>query len=213
MKIIKESKQEKLPIDFITQFVSNGWEEVGNLKASIEGIKHEFSNTAGVVDILQNLIDSYLIAIGQMEMYLNDKNYLDMPSDKDLKEGLADCDILSDEPVNKPETVRAELPEYDVEVEQNGNSVEIEITPEADKNEITNDLSLDTIKYNFTPSQEDDTEKKIFQSGDFKEYGKDVDLKAHEISEPFEYFVEFDEPNIDDNERSDYSAWMHHIGK
>ena len=32
MKIIKESKQEKLPIDFITQFVSNGWEEVGNFK-------------------------------------------------------------------------------------------------------------------------------------------------------------------------------------
>ena len=72
-----------------------------------------------------------------------------MPSDKDLKEGLADCDILSDEPVNKPETVRAELPEYDVEVEQNGNSVEIEITPEADKNEITNDLSLDAIKDNY----------------------------------------------------------------
>jgi hypothetical protein len=38
MKILKESK-ETLPIAFLTDFISKGWEEVGYLKADIEAIK------------------------------------------------------------------------------------------------------------------------------------------------------------------------------
>ena len=37
MKILKESK-ENLPIAFLTDFISKGWEEVGYLKADIEAI-------------------------------------------------------------------------------------------------------------------------------------------------------------------------------
>lgn len=81
MKIINinESKQEKLPIDFITQFVSKGWNEVGNLKASIDAIKHTFKDTKAVEDIIQGLIDSYLIALGQMESHLEKKDYIEIP--------------------------------------------------------------------------------------------------------------------------------------
>ena len=38
MKILKENK-EKLPISFLTDFISKSWEEVGYLKADIEAIK------------------------------------------------------------------------------------------------------------------------------------------------------------------------------
>ena len=40
MKILKESK-ENLPIAFLTDFISKGWEEVGYLKADIEAIKEK----------------------------------------------------------------------------------------------------------------------------------------------------------------------------
>ena len=68
MKIINESKKEKLPIDFITQFVSKGWDEVGMLKASKDAIKTTFKETAKVESIIQDLVDSYLVWIGQMKI-------------------------------------------------------------------------------------------------------------------------------------------------
>ena len=60
MKIINESKKEKLPIDFITQFVSKGWDEVGMLKASKDAIKATFRETAKVENIIQDWIDKSL---------------------------------------------------------------------------------------------------------------------------------------------------------
>ena len=83
-----EKDKETLPLDFIAAFVSKGWEEVGNLKAQIEGIKQTFSGTQKVSKILQDLIDAYLIAIGQMELYIDKKDYLDLPDTEELKEQL-----------------------------------------------------------------------------------------------------------------------------
>lgn len=128
MQIIKESK-EKLPIDFITQFISNGWNEVGNLKASVDAIKKEFSNTKDIEAILQDLSDAYLIAIGQLQKYLQKKEYIDVPNEvkenlqEDLTEELPDKKILDLEKEEKPvevpapaeeETLAPELPEEDV---------------------------------------------------------------------------------------------------
>lgn len=94
MKIMKESKQEKLPIDFITQFISKGWDEIGTLKASIDGIKQTFSGTKDVEKILQELVDAYLIAIGQLELHLDKKNYVELPEQDEIKEALKeDVDI------------------------------------------------------------------------------------------------------------------------
>lgn len=76
---ITEAKKENLPIDFITSFVSHGWEEIGNIKAQIEGINTSFKGTAKVETVLQELVDAYLICVGQLELYMNEKNYVDVP--------------------------------------------------------------------------------------------------------------------------------------
>lgn len=85
MKILKESK-ENLPVAFITSFVSESWEKVGILKEQIEAIKREFKGTAKVESLIQDLVDAYLICIGQLEKHLSDKDYLDIPDVSDDKE-------------------------------------------------------------------------------------------------------------------------------
>ena len=92
MKILKESKEE-LPISFLTAFVSKGWEEVGILKEEIKAIKEEFKGTKKVEELLQDLIDAYLVCIGQTELLMKDKSYIEMPEEekedkKDLSEDL-----------------------------------------------------------------------------------------------------------------------------
>lgn len=83
MKLIE--KKELLPLDFLTSSVSQGWSEVGNLKASLEGIKQMFSGTNKVEKVIQELIDAYLIYIGQLELLIDKKDYLELPDEKDLK--------------------------------------------------------------------------------------------------------------------------------
>jgi len=87
MADLKESK-EKLPISFLTDFVSRGWDDVGYLKETINSIKETFSGTKKVEELLQALVDAYLVCIGQLEMHLQAKDYLDTDIDKDLKEDL-----------------------------------------------------------------------------------------------------------------------------
>jgi len=93
MEIMKEEKlaeakltesKEKLPISFLTDFVSRGWDDVGYLKETIKSIKETFSGTKKVEDLLQALVDAYLVCIGQLELHLQDKDYLDT----DLKESV-----------------------------------------------------------------------------------------------------------------------------
>ena len=89
MAELKEAK-EKLPISFLTDFVSRGWDDVGYLKETIKSISESFSGTKKVEDLLQALVDAYLVCIGQLELHLQDKDYLDA----DLREGLTeDVDI------------------------------------------------------------------------------------------------------------------------
>ena len=108
MKILKESKG-KLPISFLTDFISKGWEEVGYLKADIEAIKETFTGTQQVEDLIQDLIDAYLVCIGQLEAHINDKNYIEYPEESGLGETLKEdleitvkedsVEIKSEEPV------------------------------------------------------------------------------------------------------------------
>ena len=74
MKILKESN-EKLPINVVTDFVSEGWNEVGKLKSEIEAVKG-FSGSKEVAEVLQKLTDAYLVCIGQLEAFLQDKKYV-----------------------------------------------------------------------------------------------------------------------------------------
>ena len=91
---LKESK-EQLPISFLTDFVSRGWDQVGQLKETIASIKDTFSGTKKVEEILQPLVDAYLVCIGQLELHMQNKDYIEMPEaatadQSKLKESVAD---------------------------------------------------------------------------------------------------------------------------
>lgn len=79
MKILKESKKEKLPVSFLTNFISKGWERVGDFKEEITAVEQSFSSTQAVTKVLQDLVDAYLVAIGQMEGLLEEKKYIEVP--------------------------------------------------------------------------------------------------------------------------------------
>ena len=89
---LTESK-EKLPISFLTDFVSRGWDDVGYLKETIKSISESFSGTKKVEELLQALVDAYLVCIGQLEAHLQAKDYLDTDLDNKLTE---DVDIHID---------------------------------------------------------------------------------------------------------------------
>lgn len=102
MKSMKEKKlaetklnesKEKLPISFLTDFVSRGWDDVGYLKETIKSISESFSGTKKVEELLQTLVDAYLVCIGQLEAHLQAKDYLDTDIDNKLTE---DVDIHID---------------------------------------------------------------------------------------------------------------------
>ena len=102
MKSMKEEKlaetrlnesKEKLPISFLTDFVSRGWDDVGYLKETIKSISESFSGTKKVEELLQALVDAYLVCIGQLEAHLQAKDYLDTDLDNKLTE---DVDIHID---------------------------------------------------------------------------------------------------------------------
>ena len=76
MQILKEAKKEELPISFLTDFISRGWDQIGQLKETLAAIKGEFTGTKKVEEILQPLLDAYLVCVGQLELHLQNKDYI-----------------------------------------------------------------------------------------------------------------------------------------
>jgi hypothetical protein len=146
MKILNEAK-ENLPISFLTDFISKGWEEVGYLKADIEAIKQSFKGTKKVEELIQSLVDAYLVCIGQLEAHIHDKNYIEYPEESGLGE-------------TKKETL-----EEDLNITVNTEKIEVKVEPE---------------------QVEEIEEIKVAKNPEIKE--KDI--------EEFEYFVDFDEPDL-----------------
>lgn len=121
MKLLKEEqiRQEELPITFITSFVSRGWEEVGMLKEQIKALKEEFGGKGieKIEEIFQGLIDAYLINIGQLELFLHENDYVEVPE-------------IEEEKVEEPteeEIEEVEEAEEEVEIED---EVEVEVEPQ-----------------------------------------------------------------------------------
>ena len=177
MKILKEAK-ENLPGVFITSFVSDGWDKVGLLKEQLEAIKREFKNTAKIEELIQGLIDAYLVCIGQMEQHLVDKDYIEFPGgSKEIKEALSeDVNInIENVTVNDPE-VKVEATHEDEEVRQEEvTNLATDPNPEL--------LPVEPVE----PTELDKLEKV-----------KDT-VKKDDI-EPFEYFTDFPEPTKDEDE-------------
>lgn len=118
MKLLKEEqiRQEELPITFITSFVSRSWEEVGMLKEQIKALKEEFGGKGieKIEEIFQGLIDAYLINIGQLELFLHENDYVEVPE-------------IEEEKVEEPteeEIEEVEEAEEEVEIED---EVEVEV--------------------------------------------------------------------------------------
>ena len=124
MKILKEEqiKQEELPITFITSFVSRGWEEVGMLKEQIKALKEEFGgkNITKIEEIFQGLIDAYLINIGQLELFLHENDYVEVPEIEEEK---------VEEPVEDAEEIEEVEPVAETEIEVE-DEIEVEVEPQ-----------------------------------------------------------------------------------
>ena len=74
MRILKEDNeitQEPIPVSFVTDMMSKGWDEVGYLKEAAAAIKETYMDTAKVEELMQDLMDAYLVFIGQLELYLD----------------------------------------------------------------------------------------------------------------------------------------------
>jgi hypothetical protein len=172
MKILKESK-EALPIAFLTDFISKGWEEVGYLKADIEAIKEAYKGTKPIEDLIQDLIDAYLVCIGQLEAHLHDNKYLEYPEESGLSgtklEEELELKVAPDQIVIKTEkTTPVEINEEDdliiIGVDETAPEAEIG-APEA------------------------------------------VTAPAEPAGEPFEYFVDFDEPDMSQPKLTDQDLY------
>ena len=161
MKLIKEAK-ENLPISFLTDFISKGWEEVGYLKADIEAIKEVYKGTKPIEELIQNLIDAYLVCIGQLEAHISDKKYIDYPEASGL--GLNE----------------------DLELKVSDNTVEIKSD---EHTELVVDTAKDVVVVSEEEIDDEDSEEEVV-----------IDTKA---VEPFEYFVDFDEPDLSEPRLTD----------
>lgn len=91
-------KKEKLPITYLTDFTSNGWSTIGNLKADKEAIAASYSGTSKIEEVIQDLIDAYTIAVAQMTTIASSKEYLDSP--ENIKENLKTKTLSEDLNVN-----------------------------------------------------------------------------------------------------------------
>lgn len=155
MRILKEETEiiENIPVSFVTDMMSKGWDEVGYLREASAALKETYKDTAAIEEIMQDLMDAYLVFIGQLELYLHNEENIATSTEEitskesDSKDEPVEEKEIEKNPVKAP---KPELPEADFEIEPLAEPVQ------SDKE--------------FTP--------------------------ATEVSDPFEFFVDFDEPDM-----------------
>lgn len=180
MKILKEAKED-LPISFLTNFVSKSWDQVGELKEEIKAINKSFKGTAKVEKVLQDLVDSYLICIGQVELYLEKQDYLEYPETK-VEESLT-------EDLDKEQTI----------IIDNGESTE-EIADEMKDIDFAGDIDIKPILI-------DDDEIAI-DAVKMSQNDENIEIELvpeeqAEATESFDYFCDFDEPDLSEKPLTD----------
>jgi hypothetical protein len=186
MRILREdaeTKVEELPISFITDTISKGWEEVGYLKDACAAIKSEYQNTEKVEQLMQDLMDAYLVFIGQLEAHLHQEDYIEAP--------------VLDEPEDKP----AEEPKVDVkEVEEPLPAAAVDIAP---VEEINPDTEVDA------DASEVIADEGNFD--DFKVDDTKLQAAKEPIAptDDFDFFVDFDEPDMSAPRLTDDELYGH----
>ena len=117
MKILKENTELKeiLPVSFLTDMISKGWEEVGYLKESSTAIREAYKDTSKIEALMQELMDAYLVFIGQIEMYLEDKENISADAAEDSEPTPAVAKELPEAELKiEPINVDNDLPEEDL---------------------------------------------------------------------------------------------------
>lgn len=175
MKILNETKnKETVPVAFLTDFISKGWEEVGYLKADIEAIKEAYKGTSKIEELIQNLIDAYLVCIGQLELHIHDKKYLEYPEESGLIKLEEDFELKVSNEGELVEIKADNLAAYEVKEEENKIVLLADDKDEAEEEEEIEEESEEAEEK--TPAKEVDT---------------------------FEYFVDFDEPDMSEPKLTD----------
>jgi hypothetical protein len=126
MRVLKEEAeiQETLPVSFVTDMMSKGWDEVGYLREASAAIKEAYKDTAKVEELMQDLMDAYLVFIGQLELYLHNEEDIIAPTEEPKEEKPEAKESTKEEDEEDIEEVKAsvkppkpELPEADFEIE------------------------------------------------------------------------------------------------
>lgn len=182
MKILREDNEpiikEALPTSFLTDMMSKGWEEVGYLKEASAAIKETYINTAKVESLMQDLMDAYLVFIGQIELYLNEEKDIaattgvESGAETDIKTEIPTEEAAASKPAPKPE-----LPEADIELHA---------------------------------LEEPATQGAIASEGDFDAFKiADDEVAAKATEEPFDFFVDFDDPDMSEPRLTDDDLYGH----
>ena len=227
-KLTEAKKKEELPISFLTAFISKGWDEVGILKEEITAIKRDFSGTAKVANLIQDLVDAYLICIGQLELHLHNNDYIEYPEAEDankLVESFLDTDVEIEEPVlGKVNIPDLSVKEVEDQEEVSGDFADKMNFLAKDEQEAIDgyDKVIDTLGDGASDFVKDQLEKIKTEEEAHKDYlekvqedptieytepldteetGEDMPevIEIKKVSvEPFEYFCDFPELSIED---------------
>jgi len=201
MAKLNESK-EALPVSFLTDFISKGWEEVGYLKADIEAIKEAYKNTDKIAELIQGLIDAYLVCIGQLELHLHDKNYIEYPKDSGLagskvqKESLAEgVDIhIEGNEVTIADASGEEVATMPIEPSEEKSEIPTKATDE----NAESDENVPPVVAEIEPVvvSTEETSAEPFENM-FSFDAPEVSVeKPAAVGDTFDYFVDFDDPDM-----------------
>ena len=96
----KNEQEEEFASSLVFSNISKSWEEIATLKAQIREFKLAKKNQK-LIDIFQDLLDSYLIFVGRLEQFADKKDFIDLPKEDELKEDVnVEIKVTSDEPTN-----------------------------------------------------------------------------------------------------------------
>lgn len=96
----KNEQEEEFASSLVFSNISKSWDEIATLKAQIREFKLAKKNQK-LIDIFQDLLDSYLIFVGRLEQFADKKDFIDLPKEDELKEDVnVEIKVTSDEPTN-----------------------------------------------------------------------------------------------------------------
>ena len=187
-QVLNESK-EKLPASFLTDFISRGWEDIGYLQETLKSIKASFSGTQKVEELLQALLDAYLVCVGQLELHLEDKDYLDIPEEaKKLTEDIG-ITVSKDE-VKVFDAQGEEIAEIPVDTEE---APADEVIPPAEANIEPIEVPEDGIPVE-APIDVSSIESDPFEKPFNFDAPEAENVRPFEKPDLTDYFVDFDDP-------------------